>query len=144
MSKTTEYLNLFLKGIPNSKEILSSIVKNVQLKYNTLPENEKEEIIRRRVICASCPFMSKNAISSEEYLSLTGKNYKAYRRADHCSFCGCGVDMRTGSLDSNCGAETWNKEHPENTISLKWTKFNTDETEHENKENTTGFPDRHS
>lgn len=126
MSKITEYVSLLIKGAPHTKEIIGGILKNVQLKYGSLSEEEKTEIVKRRFICANCPFMSKNAITSNEYKELTGKNYKAYRKIDHCSFCGCGIEMRTSSLHSECGAETWNKEHPGNTIDLKWTKFNKD------------------
>jgi hypothetical protein len=126
MSKLTEYINLAIKGLPYSMEILQSVVSNVQLKYNKLPEEERVEIIRRRVICATCPFMSKNAKTSEEYLTLTGSNYKSARDNLHCAFCGCGIEMRTGALTKECGAETWNKENPTKTIPLKWTKFKED------------------
>jgi hypothetical protein len=126
MSKLTEYINLAIKGLPYSMEILQSVVSNVQLKYNKLPEEERAEIIRRRVICATCPFMSKNAKTSEEYLFLTGSNYKSARDNSHCAFCGCGIEMRTGALTKDCGIETWNKENPKKTSPLKWTKFKED------------------
>ena len=102
MSKITEYVNLIIKGAPHTKQIIEGIINNVQLKHGKLPEEQRAEIVRRRFICAQCPFMSKNAEKSEEYKALTGKNYKAFRRAEHCSFCGCGIEMRTSSLDSNC------------------------------------------
>jgi len=126
MSKITEYFDLFLKGVPHSKEILDSIVKNVQIKMNTLPEDQKEEIIKRRLICETCPFMSRHAPTSPEYKALTGRHYKVYRRGDHCSFCGCGIEMRTASLDSDCGIETWNSANADKKIPLKWTKYNKD------------------
>lgn len=127
MSKFTEYLKLIPRGLPNSKEILESIIKGVQLSLDKLPEDQKEEIIRRRIICMSCPFMSQNAKTSEEYKTLTGRNYKTARNDQHCSFCGCELNMRTRALNSECGLNTWNADHPENTVLLKWTKFKENE-----------------
>lgn len=129
MSTITEYINLVVRGIPHTKQVLEAVIKDVQLKYNTLPENERAEIIRRRLICKDCPFMSRNAETSTEYLNLTGKHYDKLRRVEHCSFCGCGIETRTAGLSSDCGVETWNKKHPDNQIPLKWTKFYTDETQ---------------
>lgn len=123
MSQLTEYLKLFPKALPNADLILQSIVTEVQYKNNKLSEEKKAELIRRRVICKGCPFMSTNAKTSEEYLSLTGKSYETKRREEHCSFCGCGITMRTASFDSNCGVESWNKDNPTKTIPLKWSKF---------------------
>ncbi len=138
MSQFAEYVSLFLKGLPHSKEIADSIIKGVQMKYGTLPEDEKEEIIRRRMICASCPLMSKNATTSQEYFSLKGEHYPLKKRADHCAMCGCGIDMRTRSLNSDCGLYSWNEDNPTKQQPLKWTKYGKD------KENSTVEPDRNS
>jgi hypothetical protein len=119
-----EYLKLIPKGLPNSVEIVKAIVNNVQMSYNNLPENQKDEIIRRRFICNNCPFMSKNAISSKEYKELTGENYNTLRTDEHCSFCGCQIKTRTAALNSNCGISAWNKENPHNILKLKWDKYN--------------------
>lgn len=126
MSKFTEYLKLIPRGLPNSKQILESIVTDVQMRLGKLPEKEQSEIIRRRLICATCPFMSKNATTSLEYTRLTGKSYITKRDDAHCSFCGCELNMRTRALSSNCGIEVWNKNNPDNTLPLKWTKFKED------------------
>jgi len=120
MSAIGEYLKLIPAGLPNSAKIVESIVSNVKLKLDTLPEDEKEEIIRRRVICATCPFMSKNAVTSNEFKELTGRNYKTHRTDDHCSFCGCGINIRTSGMSNKCGIETWNKDNPNNQLPLKW------------------------
>jgi hypothetical protein len=129
MSQITEYLKLLPKALPNADKIIKGIVTEVQYKRGFLKEEEKAELVRRRVICAGCPFMSNNAKTSEEYLSLTGKNYKTARKEDHCSFCGCGIKRRTSSFEANCGAETWNKENPDKTIALKWTEFKSNKNE---------------
>jgi len=123
MSKFAEYFKLIPKGIPHSLEIVESIVNNINLQRKTLAEHKKEEIIRRRIICATCPYMSKNAKTSKEYYTLVGYHYHTDRTDEHCSFCGCGIEMRTGSLGSECGIATWNKDNPDNTIPLKWKKY---------------------
>lgn len=123
MSKLTEYLSLIPKGLPNAGEIVSALTNEVYLKYNKLPEDEKEEILKRRVICETCPFNSQNAKSSQEYKSLTGSNYKTNRTDLHCSFCGCGIKTRTAGLGADCGISTWNKDNPNKQLPLKWTKY---------------------
>jgi len=123
MSKLSEYLALIPKALPNSKEIIIGIMKAVELKYNLLPEDEKSEIVKRRIICKECPFNSNNAKISEEYFILMGKNYDTDREDEHCSFCGCGLNTRTSSLTSNCGIETWNDNNPTKKLSLKWRSY---------------------
>jgi hypothetical protein len=133
MSRLTEYINLAIKGLPYSLEILQSVITDVQLKHNTLSEDKKAEIIRRRVICATCPFMSENTKSSQEYKKLTGKEYSSSRVTPHCSFCGCPISTRTAGLSSNCGIEVWNGQNSEQQIPLKWSKY-------ENKDITNSSP----
>lgn len=123
MSVISEYLKLIPKGLPNSVQIVEAIFTNAQFVLNKLPEDQRNEIIRRRVICAGCPFMSKNAKTSNEYKELTGANYKTDRNDDHCAFCGCGINIRTSSLGSVCGIEKWNQDNPDNQIQLKWEKY---------------------
>lgn len=123
MSQIAEYLKLLPKAIPNADKIVKAIVTNVQYKNGMLSEDKKAELVRRRVICEGCPFMSRNAKTSEEYKALTGNNYITRRKEDHCAFCGCGVIMRTSSFGKGCGIESWNEEHPDKQIPLKWTKF---------------------
>jgi len=112
-----EYLGLFKKGIENPFKILEGIINNTRLELGSLPEDEFNEIVRRRVICENCPFMSKNA--EKDPL----QNYKTDRLDAHCSKCFCNINLKTASLESNCGLEAWNKEHPEHYINLKWHKY---------------------
>lgn len=118
MSKFSEYIALIPKGLPNSISIVKAIINDVTL--NSLPEETKEIIIKRRVICNGCPFNSKNAQTSEEYKELTGQHYSTKREDMHCSFCGCPMTTRTSSMKSVCGAEVWNNSNPTKTIELKW------------------------
>lgn len=126
MSKFTEYINLTLKGIPHYKEIVSGIINDVQFSYGKMTEEQRQEIVKRRVICAGCPFMSQHAKTSEEYKALKGKHYVTRRKEDHCSLCGCMIKAKTASLQSNCGIESHNQEEPENLLPLKWTKLEQD------------------
>jgi hypothetical protein len=123
MSKLTEYLKLLPKAASNGLSIIEAIYKSIQLEKGNIPEEEREEILRRRLICLSCPFNSTNAQNSTEYREVTGKNYSTDRTDFHCSMCGCPIEYRTAALDKNCGIEDYNEEHPDNTLPLKWTKY---------------------
>lgn len=122
MSKYLEYLKLVPKGLSNAKLIIEGIVNNVEMKHGNLPQEFKDEVIRRRVICYSCPFNNVNAATGDEYFSITGKHYKSDRVDDHCAFCGCPLDVKTASLSTDCGIRDWNNHH-ENQIELKWTSY---------------------
>ena len=122
MSKIGEYLSLIPKGFPNTLDIINGIINDIELNLGTLDEQSKNEIIKRRIICKTCPFMSLNAMSSLEYKDLTKKNYKTSRKDEHCSFCLCPIKIRTSSLVSNCGAEEWNVSNKEQ-VELKWISY---------------------
>lgn len=122
MSVIKEYLGLIPKGLPNSIDIIKGIINNIELNYNILPENIRSEIIRRRIICETCPFNSYNAKNSVEYKSITGKHYKSRRKDLHCSFCGCPIDIRTSSMSVSCGIEDWNDTN-NFKLDLKWKAY---------------------
>lgn len=122
MSKTAEYLKMMVRGIQNPKQVLEGIVTATKLSNGNLPEDEQEEIIRRRVICATCPYMSQNATTSEEYLALSGKHYITEREEAHCSLCYCPIKSKTASLSSNCGIKSFNQDH-KTDLELKWTAY---------------------
>ncbi len=121
--KWIEYLRLVPEGLKNVDQIIHSLVNEVKMKHGTLPEDQQEEILRRRIICAGCPFMSANADTSIEYKILAGENYTTQREEDHCTFCGCSIKTRTAALDANCGIERWNSDHPDKMMQLKWSKY---------------------
>lgn len=103
----------------NADKIVEGLVNKVKMNYDFLPKNEQDEIIRRRLICASCPFMSSNAVSNPAL------NYKTDRTDEHCSLCMCNIDLKTASLSANCGIEVYNDEHPDTPMGLKWTEYKT-------------------
>lgn len=116
MSALLEYLNLLPKGLANAPAVLDGIVNKVKMNFGHLDNDEKEEIIRRQVICKSCPFMSVNAANDP------AQNYQSSRVDEHCTLCGCNIDLKTSSLLSNCGIEIYNQSEKGKQVplELKW------------------------
>jgi len=81
------------------------------MENNILSQAEITEINRRRAICATCPFMSKNM-----------PNYNTSRTDDHCTLCGCPIENKTACLECDCGIEFYNKSHV-TPLPLKWTAY---------------------
>lgn len=119
MSKLTEYIKLIPRGIKDLDKVIQGIRNDVKLEAGTLPQHMQDIIIGRRLICSTCPYLSKNAKTSEEYLQLTGKHYETDRTEDHCSMCGCPINIRTATMTKDCGLEVWNFEQSDNQP-LKW------------------------
>lgn len=119
-NKWLEYIKLIPEGIKNAPSVVEGIVNTVKMDYGSLDEDKKEEIIRRRVICEGCPFNSMNAQVSPEYKEVTGRHYTSDREDFHCSFCGCPIQTRTATLGKPCGINTWNKNHKDKQLALKW------------------------
>lgn len=115
-----EYGRLLLHGAKEPDKVIRGWINDAMLESNLLKEEDIKVILKRRSICETCPFMSKNAKTSQEYKDLTGENYIPIIKSDHCSFCGCPIKQRTASLRSACGASHWNKENPNKKIELKW------------------------
>lgn len=114
VKKFKDYVKLIPKAIKNYDKILEGISNNESFKNGELTEEEAAEIIRRRVICSECPYLSTNV-----------EGYKS-NRAPHCVLCGCDEDFKTACLSCNCGIETYNKENSDNKMELKWKSFKTD------------------
>lgn len=125
MSKFKEYLKLIPKGLPNFDKIVSGVINEVKLEYGLLPEDEQEEIMRRRLICNQCPLFSKNVLKDQsEYVKLFGVEYSTDRLTEnHCSICGCPEKIRTSSLEADCGLIDYNENNPDNIQELKWKKY---------------------
>lgn len=120
MSKFSEYLSLIPKGLKNPEALIEGWANEIKLQFGTLREDEREEILRRRVICNTCPFNSINAKASPEYKELYGVNYKTNREDLHCAHCSCPVASKTASLTSDCGITSYNAIHQDKQIDLKW------------------------
>lgn len=123
MSKIVEYLKLLPKGVINGEKILEGWQNEIKLQFGTLQEDEREEILRRRVICSACPLNSINAQVLPEYKELFGIQYKTKRDDLHCSICACPIQSKTASLTSECGLTDYNIKNSDNVQELKWTKY---------------------
>lgn len=121
MNKMMEYLSLLPKGMKNPEKVLEGIWNNIKMANGNMPEDEVEEIMRRRLICAGCEFMSKNAIA----MGLI----KSKRTEDFCSLCQCPILGKTASLSSNCGIVFYNEGHPDTQLVPKWTAYKKEETD---------------
>ncbi len=117
--KLTEYLKLIPLALGNPKEVMQGWLNVVRMEVGNLPEEQVEEILRRRLICGTCPFMSENAVTSPEYFEVMGKHYKSDRKDHHCTLCACPILGKTANLESKCGAAYWNTTH-ENKIEVRW------------------------
>lgn len=119
-----EYLRLVTLGLKNPKLVISGWLNYIKENVGNLPEEDVKIILDRRIICSTCPFNSLNAKDSPEYKQLFGEHYTTNRSDEHCSVCTCPLAAKTASLDSNCGLEDYNEEHPDNLQILKWTSKN--------------------
>jgi len=125
MSKLKEYLDLVRKGVPNIDKITEGLINQVKMEYDFLPEEEQEEITRRRLICQECPLFSLNAKNDDtEYKKLFNESFVFDElRGKYCGSCGCPSNTRTASLASDCGLSYYNESNPNNKQPLKWTKY---------------------
>lgn len=116
MSKLTEYLSLIAKGIENPAEVAQGWINLVREELGTLPEDQLEEVVRRRLICKECPFMSENAARLVAY--------KTKRTDSHCTLCSCPIKTKTASMISVCGAKSYNESHPKNEpLPVRWKDY---------------------
>lgn len=112
MSKLSEYIKLVPKGVKNLPKIIEGLTNQAKIELGTINNDDFEIILGRRIICATCPHMSSNA----EKLGI----YQTDREDEHCIQCGCPILTKTASLLSNCGLEEYNKQNPQNPLTLKW------------------------
>lgn len=115
MGKLLEYIKLLPEGLKNIDKVFEGVVNAVKMNYGGLTEEEQEIIIKRRLICEGCTFMSKNAVKKGIY--------NTDRNDEHCIHCGCPIETLTASFQKNCGIEYYNENNPETPLELKWTKI---------------------
>lgn len=116
-----DFFDLAGKGLQNFDKIAEGVWNEIN--HKNLSEGQKEEIKKRTLICAECPFNSENAKTSQEYFDLYGKNYETSRKDPHCAMCGCLLKLKASSLSSNCGLEIHNGRNPEKKVPLKWSAY---------------------
>lgn len=115
MSAVTEYLKLIPRGIKNIDKIFDGVFNNLKLEYGHLNDEDLKIITIRRLICKECPYMSVNATN--------GGYYASSRKEEHCIHCGCPINIRTASLEANCGIEVYNEKNSNTPLKLKWEKI---------------------
>jgi hypothetical protein len=124
MNPFADYIKLLKQGLKNSDKIVEGISMKTLKEFNLLNDEDKHAISDRMDKCIDCPYNSRNAKVSTEYLALFSQPYATGRNDFHCSLCGCLIELKTASLSSNCGIETWNERNPTKQMELKWTKKN--------------------
>ena len=90
-------IKALMKKKKNFKNVLEGWTNLAKDTLNQLSKEDKEIALKRKEICESCIFYSKNAINMLEY-----KTTLVY---DHCSVCKCPIPAKVMSLNSNCGLE---------------------------------------
>lgn len=122
MSILGDYLKVVKNGIKNGDKIIEALKISSLVKNGTATEEQIAEILRRKDICATCPFNSKNAkIHGFKPLALPFQ---------HCIHCSCrigGDNTKEYCLSCNCGLTEWNKANPNAQIPLKWEAITDDE-----------------
>lgn len=120
MGKVKEYIKMFGNGIANFDKVAEGLWNDIKLEHGALSKGEQEEILKRRLICSTCPFMSKNV--GKEYEELTGHPYNSTRSDNHCVLCSCVIKIKTSSLSSDCGIAHYNSQHG-TTLEPKWKRY---------------------
>ena len=116
MSSISEYLKLIPIGFKNRDKVIEGTINAVRMHFGILPKGEQDEIVRRRLICHTCKYQSENA--KEE-------GYTTNRIDAHCILCNCPISSKTASLQSMCGADVWNQNHPKEQLPIKWDVYKT-------------------
>lgn len=114
-----DYTEAVINGITNGDKIIEALIISAKVKNGSgeITPEELAEILRRKEICESCQFNSKNATAKGTYSSTL-----AYT---HCCLCKCRIgyeDSKEYCLSCNCGAEAFNEANPHlKPIEVKWT-----------------------
>ena len=129
-----EYVELVKNGVQNGDKIIEAIRTSAKVKeqekrkdlglaaeVDDISDEAVAEIMKRKEICAGCPFNSKNTAKL--------RNYSSVLPFTHCTLCKCRIgenDSKEYCLSCTCGAESWNNRNPHlPPMELKWTAFET-------------------
>jgi hypothetical protein len=120
-----EYLEAVKLGFQNGDKIIEAMQISAQVKnadagrHTDVPPEAIAEIMRRKDICAACPYNSRHAKEKKTYTSSLPY--------EHCILCMCRIgydDSKEYCLSCNCGAQAWNEARPrEQQLEVKWTAF---------------------
>lgn len=117
MAGLIEYVRALGQALKKPDIVIEGWLTDAKLMNGELSEEETKEIIRRRAICETCPFLSRNALESG--------NYHTVRKDLHCIQCGCPITKKTAALSDNCGIEVYNKrkQNKNKQLPLKWEAY---------------------
>ena len=120
-----EYLEAVKLGFQNGDKIIEAMQVAAQVKnseagqQSTVTPEALAEIMRRKDICAACPFNSIHQKALGTYTSALPY--------EHCTLCRCRIgydDSKEYCLSCNCGAEAWNQVKPKaQHLEVKWKAF---------------------
>jgi len=116
-----EYLDMVKNGVKNGDKIIEAIRTSAKIKegLSEVSEEAIAEIMRRKDICAICPFNSRNAKKE--------RGYSSSLPFEHCTQCQCRIgydDSKEYCLSCQCGLSEWNRRNPElEPMKLKWVAF---------------------
>ena len=87
MGRLSEYLALIPRGVKNLPQIIEAVTNQTRMELGAIPKETQEVIVGRRLVCATCPYMSKNAVNGYQIEGRVNK-YKTDRQDEHCIWCG--------------------------------------------------------
>lgn len=121
IKKLSTYLDIVKQGIRNKDQIIEALGVSAAVKNGRITSEALAVILKRRDICAACPFNSDNAIKAGIYIPDEGRNFR------HCILCYCRIgydDSKEFCLSCNCGARSWNERNPDKPpMEVKWKAF---------------------
>lgn len=121
MQKMKDYLKVVKNGIANSDKIIEAMWVSAQIKNegSSISEEAIAEIMKRKEICSTCPYNSKNAAAHG--MKALDVSFQ------HCILCTCrigGDDSKEYCLSCQCGISELNRQNPDKPpVPLKWSAF---------------------
>lgn len=114
-----DWITVVKNGLKNGDKVIEALIIAAKAKNEELSVEALAEILKRKEICSTCPFNSKNA--PKHGLKIFDLPF------EHCIFCKCLIGSEEGGkeycLSCQCGISEHNKRHPEQQMQLKWDKF---------------------
>lgn len=109
-----DYLHMIKKGVSNIDKVLEASGNILLDSFNLLSEEKKKIAQERYEACMTCPFMSKNAVEFGIY--------QTSRTEAHCSLCGCVIEGKVMSFESDCAIREKQLDRQLHGWKAKWYK----------------------
>lgn len=98
-----DYQTMLKRGLASFDKVLEAGGNILLDRFNLLSEDKKAEAQKRWELCMSCPFMSENIKDKGVYTTT--------RKEPHCSICGCIIDGKVMSFESDCAIKEYSMEN---------------------------------